>query len=147
MATLSGDPMATVFLSCSREDQPIARQLVAALESSGCSVWWDGLLSVGERFSRTTAAELAKADAVVVIWSKISIESHWVHDEATDGRDCGRLVPVSIDGDADGALSHLELAFKQGDVGVVELATDPLMDPIRKDARWPAFEQRIGYRR
>lgn len=90
--------MARVFLSYSREDQALARQLVAALENGGCSVWWDGLLSGGERFSRTTAAELAKADAVVVVWSKISIDSHWVHDEATDGRDRGRLVPVSIDG-------------------------------------------------
>lgn len=90
--------MTTVFLSYSREDQSRARQLVAALEGGGCSVWWDGLLSGGERFYKTTAAELARADVVVVIWSKVSIESHWVQDEATDGRDRGRLVPITIDG-------------------------------------------------
>jgi Flp pilus assembly protein TadD len=49
--------------------------------------------------------------------------------------------------DAEGALAHLEQAFEQRDVGVVELATDPLLDPIRNHPRWPGFEQRLGYRR
>jgi TolB-like protein/Flp pilus assembly protein TadD len=89
---------ASVFLSYSREDQAIARKLVAALEKGGCSVWWDALLESGERFSKTTEAALDAADVVVVLWSKTSVDSHWVHDEATRGRDRGRLVPASIDG-------------------------------------------------
>lgn len=99
--------MPDIFLSYSREDQPTARKLVAALEAGGCSVWWDGLLEGGERFSRKTAAALEAADVVVVLWSKASLESHWVHDEATHGRDKGRLVPVSIDG------SEAPLGFRQ----------------------------------
>jgi TolB-like protein/Tfp pilus assembly protein PilF len=85
----------------------IARKLVSALETGGCSVWWDGLLEGGERFSKTTATALEKAEVVVVLWSKTSLESHWVHDEATHGRDKGRLVPVSIDG------SEAPLGFRQ----------------------------------
>jgi TolB-like protein len=65
------------------------------------------MLEGGERFSKTTATALAKADVVVVLWSKTSIESHWVHDEATHGRDNGRLVPVTIDG------SEGPLGFRQ----------------------------------
>ena len=99
--------MPDIFLSYSRENRPTAQKLVAALEAHGCSVWWDGLLEGGERFSRKTAAALEAADVVVVLWSKTSVESHWVHDEATHGRDKGRLVPVSIDG------SEAPLGFRQ----------------------------------
>jgi TolB-like protein/Tfp pilus assembly protein PilF len=34
----------------------------------------------------------------VVLWSATSYQSHWVHDEATVGRDRKCLVPLSIDG-------------------------------------------------
>ncbi len=88
----------TVFLSYSRKDQKDALLIVEALEQAGFSVWWDGLLEGGERFANTTEAELTGAQAVAVLWSKTSITSHWVHDEATRGRDSGRLVPISLDG-------------------------------------------------
>ncbi|GAB5488965.1 MAG: hypothetical protein Pars2KO_25350 [Parasphingorhabdus sp.] len=88
----------TVFLSYSREDQKDALLVFNALEKAGYSVWWDGLLEGGERFAHTTKTALDGALAVVVLWSKTSVESHWVHDEATRGRDNGRLVPLSLDG-------------------------------------------------
>jgi len=88
----------TVFLSYSRADQKQAQSIVRVLEGAGFRVWWDVLLEGGERFSRTTEAALDSACAVVVLWSKTSASSHWVHDEAARGRDSGRLVPVSLDG-------------------------------------------------
>lgn len=97
----------TVFFSYSRGDQKAARVVLEALESAGFSVWWDGLLGGGERFAHTTAAALENARAVVVLWSKTAIDSHWVHDEATFGRDKRRLVPVSLDG------SEPPLGFRQ----------------------------------
>lgn len=87
-----------VFVSYSRGDREKALRVIAALEDAGFSVWWDGLLEGGERFAATTKAALDGAKAVVVLWSKTSVSSHWVHDEATRGRDSGRLVPLSIDG-------------------------------------------------
>ena len=33
-----------------------------------------------------------------MLWSKTSIQSHWVHDEAAEGRDRRCLVPLSLDG-------------------------------------------------
>ena len=88
----------TVFFSYSHEDQKQARPIIQILQRAGYAVWWDGLLAGGERFSQTTAAALASARAIVVLWSKSSVQSHWVHDEATEGRDRHCLVPLSLDG-------------------------------------------------
>ncbi len=39
---------------------------------------------------------LKDAEAVVVLWSEASVQSAWVQDEAAEGRDSGRLVPVAL---------------------------------------------------
>lgn len=87
-----------IFLSYTRQDRSRAEQIIKALELGGCIVWWDGLLDGGVAFASTTEDELEGADVVVVLWSEASIASHWVRDEATRGRERGRLVPVSLDG-------------------------------------------------
>lgn len=87
-----------IFLSYAREDRPSAEPLIAALERAGYDVWWDGLLVGGVAFARTTEEALESADAVLVLWSRDSVDSHWVRDEATRGRDRRCLVPVSLDG-------------------------------------------------
>lgn len=89
---------ATVFVSYSRDDRKRAVPVIKAIEEAGYSVWWDGLLGGGERFFQSTEAAIEAAKAVVVLWSKVSVGSHWVHDEATRGRDHQCLVPVSLDG-------------------------------------------------
>jgi TolB-like protein len=94
----AGREAATVFFSYSREDEKRARPIIAILEAAGYDVWWDGLLGGGDRFSKTTEAALERAKVVVVLWSKTSVSSHWVHDEATRGRDRRVLVPLSLDG-------------------------------------------------
>ncbi|MXP43094.1 TIR domain-containing protein [Allopontixanthobacter sediminis] len=88
----------TIFFSYSRTDQKRALPLVAALEDAGYTVWWDGLLEGGQRFLETTENALESARAVVVLWTPTSVNSHWVHDEATRGRDRGCLVPLAMDG-------------------------------------------------
>lgn len=89
--------MASVFLSYDRDDLRQAQQLARALEAAGHAVWWDLRVRGGAQFSKAIEEALESADAVVVLWSKHSIESAWVRDEAAVGRDTGRLVPVSID--------------------------------------------------
>ena len=88
----------TVFFSYSRADQPRALPIINLLEAAGFRVWWDGMLEGGERYARTTEEALDRARAVVVLWSATSVQSHWVHDEATRGRDRRILVPLSLDG-------------------------------------------------
>ena len=98
---------ASVFVSYSRADQKAALPVIKALEEAGFSVWWDGKLEGGERYLKTTEAALENARVVVVLWSKNSAGSHWVHDEAMRGRDRACLVPLTIDG------SEPPLGFRQ----------------------------------
>ncbi len=94
----AGGEAASIFVSYSRVDQKAALPVVHALEQAGYSVWWDGKLEGGDRYLKTTEAALEGARVVVVLWSKNSTGSHWVHDEAMRGRDRNRLVPLTIDG-------------------------------------------------
>ena len=99
--------MAKVFLSYSREDAGAAKQLAECIERAGHHVWWDRQIEGGTRFSTEIDRELKNADAVVVIWTKSSIESPWVQDEAAEGRDTGRLVPVML------GVDKAPLGFRQ----------------------------------
>ena len=89
--------MPSVFLSYDREDSTRARHFAQALEKAGHEVWWDLHVRGGAQFSKVIEEALKAADAIVVLWSKQSVESAWVRDEAAAGRDTGRLIPVSLD--------------------------------------------------
>lgn len=90
--------MASVFLSYDRNDANQARGIAKALERAGNSVWWDRHIQGGTQFSRAIEQALHDADAVVVLWSTESVQSTWVRDEAAEGRDSGKLIPVTLDG-------------------------------------------------
>ena len=90
--------MASIFLSYARDDLPTAKRIAGALEAAGHSVWWDQHLGAGSRFSKEIDAALHAADLVIVLWSPSSVESAWVQDEASFGRDHDRLLPLAIDG-------------------------------------------------
>jgi adenylate cyclase len=120
--------VAKVFLSYAREDEAAAKQLADGVGRAGHDVWWDRHIQGGSRFSAEIDRELKSADAVVVLWSDASVESAWVQDEAAEGRDSGRLVPVSLNG------SRPPLGFRQ--FHTVELADDlgDLLEAISKTA-------------
>jgi hypothetical protein len=89
--------MASVFLSYDHEDAVKARSIAQALESVGHLVWWDRHIRGGSQFNKEIEEALERAEAIVVLWSKRSVESAWVRDEAAVARDSGRLIPVRID--------------------------------------------------
>ncbi len=89
---------ANIFVSYSRDDRAKVLPIIEALEKAGLTVWWDGLLEAGTLFLHTTEQALEEADVVLVVWTSTSVQSNWVRDEATSGRETGRLVPVTIDG-------------------------------------------------
>lgn len=88
--------MSRIFLSYARDDADAAKQLAEAIAQAGHEVWWDHHLHAGSRFAREIDRALKDAEAVVVLWSEASVESAWVQDEAAEGRDSGRLIPVAV---------------------------------------------------
>jgi TolB-like protein/Tfp pilus assembly protein PilF len=91
-------PAPTAFFSYAHHDVARARRIIDALRKAGVDVWWDEMLPAGATFAVNVEEALNHADAVIVLWSKVSVLSDWVRDEAAVGRGRNRLVPVAIGG-------------------------------------------------
>lgn len=89
--------MASIFLSYDHDDVARAAPIAAAFERHGHSVWWDRQIHGGAEYNNAIESAVETADAVVVLWSANSTRSAWVRDEAAEGRERGRLVPVLIE--------------------------------------------------
>ncbi len=92
-----GSRLPDIFLSYSRDDQATARVFAEGFEREGFSIWWDATLNPGEAFDQITEKALREAKAVVVLWSKKSVDSRWVRAEAMQANDSKTLVPVMIE--------------------------------------------------
>ena len=89
--------MADLFLSYAREDRECAEALARALKNRGWTVWWDWSIRVGRSYSAEIERELDAAACVVVLWSRHSVGSEWVQNEAGEALRREVLVPVRID--------------------------------------------------
>lgn len=89
--------MADVFVSYASEDRDRAAKLAGAVSALGWSVWWDRRIITGQAFDQAIEHELETAKSVVVLWSKHSIASEWVKNEAAVASERGVLVPAIID--------------------------------------------------
>lgn len=89
--------MTDIFLSYNREDQTRAKLFADAFEAQGFSVWWDVGLRTGEAYDQVTENALRSAKAVVVLWSKKSVDSRWVRAEATLADRNRTLLPCMIE--------------------------------------------------
>ena len=94
---LQGLRMAKVFLSYDHDDAKRVAPIAAALEQAGHSVWWDRHIAAGAEYNEEIEGAVERADVVVVAWTEQSIHSAWVRDEAAEGRDTGKLIPVILD--------------------------------------------------
>jgi hypothetical protein len=108
--------MADVFISYTHADRELTQALAADINRAGYSAWWDTELLPGDNFRRRIDEELAKAKAVVIIWTRASTGSDWVIEEAEEARTSGKLISV-IGEDAKvkipkpfGVLHHVPIA-------------------------------------
>jgi TIR domain len=86
-----------IFFSYAREDQAGAKQVVNALESKGWSIFWDPKIVPGQTWDQMLQKELDAARCVIVLWSRYSVRSEGVSNEAHEGKRRGILVPALID--------------------------------------------------
>lgn len=89
--------MADIFLSYAREDEARVQPLISALTKAGWSVFWDRHIPAGQTWRSHIGRALADAKCVIVAWTRFSIDSSWVSEEADVGRQRGVLVPVLLD--------------------------------------------------
>lgn len=87
-----------LFISYSHEDKPTAKQLAEALSQRGYEVFWDAKIPTGETFDTFIFENLQGSNAVIVLWSKNSVSSDYVKEEAEYAKNRRRLVPLNIDG-------------------------------------------------
>ena len=67
------------------------------LRQQGWSVWWDRTIRPGQTWDQVIDAALAEARCVIVLWSRESIQSHWVQTEAHEGQRRGILAPARLE--------------------------------------------------
>lgn len=84
--------MLDIFISYSRDDIDLAKQLEEKLNTHGWRVWFDSHIRGGSNFREEIVENLQKARCVIVIWTPNSITSNFVIDEA--GEATSRLIPI-----------------------------------------------------
>jgi TolB-like protein len=92
-----GSHLPDIFLSYGHDDVAAAKRFAAGFEREGFTVWWDESLRAGDSFDAAIESALEDAKAVVVLWSKSSVQSRWVRAEATLAERSKTFVPVMIE--------------------------------------------------
>ena len=85
-----------VFFSYSRDDSEFVLDLAKKLRAAGRNVWLDQLdIETGERWDSSIEKALEKADVLLVVLSKTSVDSNNVMDEVSFALEEGkRILPV-----------------------------------------------------
>jgi acyl carrier protein len=89
--------MTDIFISYAREDRSKIEPIVKALEKHGWSVFWDRTIPAGKTWRQVIGDALESARSVIVAWSKTSVDSRWVQEEADRGLERNILIPILID--------------------------------------------------
>jgi diguanylate cyclase (GGDEF)-like protein len=91
--------MYRLFISYTRDDREWVGKLAQALSAAWTdwAVWLDWYMEGGQNIDRAIDAALTEAHCVLVVWSKKSIESRWVRDEADAAVLSGKLLPIFME--------------------------------------------------
>lgn len=107
-----GGRMSDVFISYSKQDVEIVRELADALIAEGFDVWWDNSLLSGDEWRAEVQKQLHASTITIVCWSKAASESRWVTQEAEEARRLKKLVPVVFESDEGGRPAEPPFGFR-----------------------------------
>ncbi len=134
-----------IFVSYASEDRERIAPLVAAFESRGWRVWWDQHIHAGPRFRDAIEQALNDCRCVVVAWSRASVASDFVIDEATRGKEMNRLVPFLLDDvkiplgfRAAQTARLLDWPDKPGDLDLLLTGIQATLDGLASPSRAPS---------
>jgi hypothetical protein len=145
------DFMAKVFISYSRKDMAIVRQLANDLEKADFDVWWDiSELKGGDAWMRTIQAALKTSKYCVVVLSPNSVESGWVEKEYSYAISRGtKIIPI-ISKTCEvplalGNIHHIDFRGNRYDSGLRELliALQVSPDTIVPDTAQRSFKEKL----
>jgi len=136
--------MSDVFISYAREDRSLAAALANDLQQKGFGVWWDAELVGADNFQDAILAALSRARAAIVIWTKNSVASNFVRDEARYALFHNKLIATKV-----GELEVIDIPFgfqsqHTEDVlsrdkilrAVQKLGVQPASSPANKGDSW-----------
>ena len=90
--------MTDVFIGYARDDYSVAQNIARALEAQGLSVWWDRDIAPGRSWDEVIEDALRGSAAILILWSKVGVKSHWLRAEAQFAVDDEKYVPLTVDG-------------------------------------------------
>ena len=148
--------MADVFISYAHADRTVAEALARDLTARGYSVWWDAELVGADDFYEVILSALQRAKAAIVIWSRASVKSRFVRDEARFALHSEKLIavkssdldyydiPFGFQGQHTDDVSNREQIFRAiGKLGIGQTATYNLSDrDIKTPERYRSYEIR-----
>lgn len=134
--------MPDIFISYSSKNKARVETLANALKNEGFDVWWDTHLAPGEKFRAVIQEQLEQAKSVLVVWTKQSIDSDWVKQEASKAHDRGVLIPVLFDSVVPpmpfGELQNADLRQWRGNIQSPEFQS--LINTLKQDETIAATE-------
>ena len=89
--------MSDIFLSYASKDLEWAKVLASTLVSEGWSVFYDRTIPPGKTWRQFIGKHIEECSCMVVVWSKHSINSRWVLEEADIALEKNILIPVFLD--------------------------------------------------
>jgi hypothetical protein len=89
--------MSDIFISYEKSDRRTAEMLAQKLVGYGWTTFWDRTIIAGQDWHAKIEEELTDARCVIVLWSRASIKSPFVRDEAREAMRLGVFVPVLIE--------------------------------------------------
>jgi hypothetical protein len=98
-----------LFISYARDDLEKVEKMVQFLSTEGIEVWWDRRIVAGSDFQNELTSALQNASCVLVVWSKYSVVSSFVRDEAAEALSCNKLLPVILEAEVKPPLGFRQI--------------------------------------